>query len=90
MSRPLTISVGTSIAAALLILLLADRYLTAMVADEYRTGLRTTTDGDSIGLPLGALAMLLGALLVIGNAIFTLVLIRRRRRSQSSASRPAV
>jgi hypothetical protein len=74
---------------SLVILFAAERYLIAMVAEEYRSGLRTTTDADSIGLPLGMLALLLGTMVIAGNTILAVFLIRRRRRSLTSASRPA-
>ena len=60
-----------------------------MVAEEYRTGARTTTDGDSIGLPLGALAVLLGILVIITNAILAIALVRKSRQSANRAARPA-
>lgn len=54
-------------------------YLPRMVAEEYRTGVRTSTDGDSIGLPVSSFAILLGGVLVVANALAAVVLRRRRR-----------
>ena len=79
--RYLVLSISTSVIVSLAILYAADRYLTAMVADEYRTGARLTTDGDSIGLPLGALALLLGILIIVVNIILAIVLFRKSRQS---------
>lgn len=58
----------------------ADWYLTRMVAEEYLSGARTTTDGDSLGLPLGALGLFLGLLLIIANIVVALVLRSRQQR----------
>jgi hypothetical protein len=84
--RRLAISISGSVVVSLAILLAAARYLTAMVADEYRTGARTTTDGDSIGLPLGSLALLLLFVVIVGNAIVAFVLMRRARHSRCETS----
>jgi hypothetical protein len=64
--------------------------LNAMVAEEYRTGERVTTDADSIGLPLGWLALLLGFIVFTFNLILAIVLDWKRRRSPIQASQRAV
>jgi len=87
--RPLAVSIGTSAVVSLAILGVAQRYLVAMVAEEYRTGARTTTGGDSIGLPLGSLALLLGLLMAAVNIIVATLIFRRRRRFSTRPSRPA-
>lgn len=88
--RRLALSICISAIVALAILYAADRYLTTMVADEFRTGTRVTTDGDSIGLPLGALAVLLSTLLIAYNVILAILLFRKSRQSPKGASRSAV
>ena len=90
MWRRLVAVAAASVAVWLVALGAAAWYLDRAVTEEYRTGARTTTDGDSIGLPLGALGLALGALLLALNVAFALVLAwRRRRANRGLASRPA-
>jgi hypothetical protein len=65
-------------------------YLPRMVAEEYRTGLRTNTNGDSIGLPLFSFAILLAAVLIMLDLAFVGFLIWRAHVGTSSPARPAV
>jgi hypothetical protein len=65
-------------------------YLPRMVAEEYSTGARTSTDGDSIGIPLFSSAILLAAVLIIANLAVAGFLIWRRRVRPPSQSRAAV
>ena len=56
--------------------------LTREVAEEYRLGYRTSTDGDSLGIPVFGFAISLGVLLLVANAIIFVVRVVRRRRSR--------
>ena len=52
---------------------------------EYRLGLRVTTDGDSIGLPIAGFTILPVSIVAIANLILGFYwLIQPRRRGQSS------
>ena len=52
------------------------------VAEEYRLGYRTSTDGDSLGIPVFGFAINLGAVLLVANAVIFVVRAVRRRRSR--------
>ena len=56
-------------------------YLQAQLAAEYADGTRTTTDGDSIGLPVGWAFVLVGLILVLLNAVLLVRWWRSRRRA---------
>jgi len=83
--RTLLLSATASIVVWLLAVAWAAWYLQRMVAEEYRTGARTTTDGDSIGLPLGALGIALAGILLIVNVAIVGILLWRRRWDQSAS-----
>ncbi|MFL5562978.1 MAG: hypothetical protein ACJ79K_16015 [Gemmatimonadaceae bacterium] len=65
-------------------------YLQRMVAEDYRTGARTSTGGDSIAVPLFSVAILVAGILIVANAVVAAVLLWRRRARSRSASLPAV
>lgn len=65
-------------------------YLPRMVAEEYRNGSRTNTNGDSIAIPLFSFALLFGRMLVVANAVVIANFFWRRRGNGRSTSRPAV
>jgi hypothetical protein len=51
------------------------------VEREYAEGLRVATDGDSVGIPIGAFAILLWAtLLTLNGGVFIVRWIQARRR----------
>lgn len=57
-------------------------YFDAIVRAEYESGVRTSTDGDSIMIPVvGVTATWTLLLLVVGGLTGTVVLIRRARQN---------
>lgn len=56
-----------------------------MVQDEYRLGLRTSTDGDSLGIPIGGAFLMMLALLLVLNTIIFVVWRFRHRSIRKSA-----
>jgi hypothetical protein len=55
-------------------------WINRQVREEYRLGYRVSTDGDSISIPIALFAFVVGALIVVGNALWLLIRVVRRRR----------
>jgi uncharacterized iron-regulated membrane protein len=49
------------------------------VQKEYRLGYRTSSDGDTIAIPIAGLALSLGVVLLVANGIFLVVRFIGRR-----------
>jgi hypothetical protein len=52
------------------------------VQNEYRLGYRTSSDGDTIAIPIAGFALSLGVVLLAVNATFLLMRLIRRRRAR--------
>jgi hypothetical protein len=60
-------------------------WISRSVQEEYHLGLRATTEGDSIGIPIAGFTILLVGIVTIANLILGFYwLIQWRRREQSS------
>jgi len=53
-------------------------WLSTEIDSQYKSGLRTTTDGDSLSIPLAIVAVLNGVLLLVANMTLGIVLVIRR------------
>ena len=74
--------VAANLAVWLGLVILYDQYLVRMVAEEYRLGYRTSTDGDSLGIPLFSFAIALALLFLVTNLVLLALRVARRRRSR--------
>ena len=52
------------------------------VQKEYRLGYRTSSDGDTIAIPIAGFAVSLGVVLLAANVIFLVVRLTRQRRAR--------
>jgi hypothetical protein len=53
-----------------------------VVQEEYRLGYRTSSDGDTIAIPIAGFALSLGVVLLAANAIFLVIRLIRQRRAR--------
>ena len=51
-----------------------------MVQAEYRSGVRLSTNGDSAGIPAGAITVVWAGLLLIGALVWAAVRFRQRKQ----------
>ena len=58
-------------------------WIDGAVQKEYRLGYRTSSDGDTIAIPIAGFALSLGVILLAANAIFLVVRLVRQRRARS-------
>jgi hypothetical protein len=58
-------------------------WIDRQVQNEYRLGYRTSSDGDTIAIPIAGFALSFGVVLLAANAIFLVVRLVRRRRARS-------
>ena len=74
--------IAANLALWLGLVVMYDQYLVRTVAEEYRLGDRTSTGGDSLGIPLFSFAIELGLLLLVTNVVLIAVRVARRRASR--------
>jgi hypothetical protein len=77
--RTLALVLG-AVASVPAVFLVASAYFDAMVRSEYASGARTSTDGDSIFIPVMGVALAWVVLLLGAAAVTGIVLIFRRAR----------
>lgn len=81
LQRKVALLVG-AVGSIPVIFLLAWGYFDAIVRSEYASGVRTSTDGDSIVIPVVGVTVASILLLLVALAVFGIVmLLRKARRS---------
>ncbi|OYU44179.1 MAG: hypothetical protein CFE44_14355 [Burkholderiales bacterium PBB4] len=61
-------------------------WLSAEIDGQYKSGVRTATDGDSLSIPVAVLVVLNGLLLLVANTAVGIVLITRKVRGRFTNS----
>jgi hypothetical protein len=61
------------------------RWVWHEVQEEYRLGLRTSTGGDSIGIPIAGFTALLVGIVIAANVVLSLYWLLRRRRAEKTS-----
>jgi hypothetical protein len=87
--RRLAAWVLAALASVPLVFFAAFSYFSAIIEDEYRTGVRVSTDGDVATTPAaGITAAWLSLLVVVAAAALLLVAARRYRAKRSKSAAP--
>ena len=74
--------IAANLALWLGLVIVYDQHLGRTVAEQYRLGYRTSTNGDSLGIPLFSFAIELAILLLVSNVVLIAVRVARRPRSR--------